>query len=218
MTQILLILILEAIGLTIAWRKGLCFIEGFVAINLIAVQMTSQVNSDFGFGISNAGNLFYAPILSVMVLIYAKWSKTKFIETLFLTLFIAVGLIALRFCAIAFNTVNPDAPITLAYKLVVDSMIQTFLGSLTAFASASVLIALGFEYLKQLPAWAKYLLILPFAELLDSFVFFFLLFEDFSKFTNFFWVGFMAKCLIHLLFFPVFVYLIRNEPIECCEA
>lgn len=208
--QILTVLILEIAFFLYAWRKGHCFLEGFIAFNLIAVLLTSQVETDYLFGISNAGNLFYGFLLSVIALIAHKYGKNATLETLLLTLYITVGLVGLRFCAIEFNTLNPENEIVRAYQIVLDSMLNTFLGSLSAFASATLIVAGGFHFLK----WHRaviYIVFLTLAEFVDSFVFFFLLFEDWHKFVEFFWVGFTVKCLIHLAFLPVFLWLTKEN-------
>lgn len=209
--QILTVLILEIVLFVYAWRKGFCFLEGFIALNLIAVLLTSQVETDYLFGVSNAGSLFYGSLLSVIALIASrKFGKPALLETLSLTLFITLGLTAIRFFTIAFNTVNPENEMVRAYQIVMDSMLNTLPGSLIAFTSATLIIGFGFHFLK----WHRsviYLVFLPLAEFVDSFVFFFLLWEDWNKFTEFFAVGFAVKCLIHLAFLPVFLWLTQDE-------
>ena len=208
--QIALILLVEIALLVLCFKKGVAWLTGLMLVNFICVVLTSGVQINYRFGISNVGNLWYPFILNILALIYYKYGEEQAKNALGFTFTFLLSLICFRYLAIHFNTVNPDDALINAYELVNQSVLNTLIASVVAFVAAQSLLLMSLNYGKFSPI-INFLVGVTAAELVDSVIFFYFLINDWNKFIEFFWVGFVVKTVLHLLFAPFLIFLLRSD-------
>ena len=104
--QIAIILLLEIALFAYAMRREFEGLMCFIILNLVAVTLTSAVEVNYVFGVSNVGNLFYAFAINALAVVYFSYGVEAVKDAVKLALFTSVGLFCLRYSAVMLNTAN----------------------------------------------------------------------------------------------------------------
>lgn len=204
--QLFYIGLIELLALALASQAGKGCLKLLVLSQLLLIYGYSQVLVDYGIGISNMGNVFFAVAVSALVLIYLNYGIAEVKATILQVVIVVLVFVSLRYYTVELNSVNPDEAVTLAYKEALMHISSVFFASLGGFGLSAFVLVEILEKLKT-SLLVKYFTGVLTLEIIDSLIFFPVAFGFNPEVFNLFMTGFIVKMVIHTALLPVVIFL-----------
>lgn len=206
MLNLILILILNALLIAIAFYKGEEWLRWLIAVQMIVVTVTARKLFDFGFGVSNIASLCFATVFLIETLIYFRFGLEAAQKTIQTSIFALIGFVLLRILVVYTDpTVAGNEELTEAYRTIVKTIPQIPIASfLGFFCSMQVLLLVLHLFEKQI--LVAYLIGMICAQIVDSLIFFPIVFGGgaFSGETlKIVATGFTIKIIVGLILAPI---------------
>ena len=200
MEYLVLILAVNIAAILIAAHKGEEWLRWLIAVQMIILGATVKKLFDYGIGISNVGNIFFANVFLIQSLIYFRYGTAAVLKTVYTTLFAAFTFGCLRILVSNTPTVMGNEEIAGSLQAIVLTEPLVFVGSfLGMYCSMQVLI---FVLSKIENKWLGYLSAIVIAQIVDSLIFFPIVFANEGSFTMM-TTGFTVKLILGVLMMPL---------------
>lgn len=184
-------------------KQGFHWVNILLIANLIMVSISGKRLLNFPFGISNAGNLFYAfiPIIAFLVTTqYGETAARRIVKKSILVLGLIV-ILRLLFSWIP-DTVEGNEVVSEAYRTIIQGNYLITGASFLAFYFSFIIALRVFEKFEN-NEWVAFGLGMLVWETVDSSIFFILAFLDswgnLGKVWEYLWVGWLVKISIGTL-------------------
>lgn len=206
-----LIVLVEAVCVAIAIIKGREWLRVLAVANMLLIAVTVKKLFDFGFGVSNIANLFFATVLLIQSLIYFRYGMKAAQRTIYVILWADIAFIALGLLTIyAQPYVEGNEEISLAYNTVAETSPLPITASFLSFyCSNQILLTTLHVTRKRARTLASYLLAIVSAQVIDTLIFFPMVFGNgvlTKSVVEIAGVGFMVKIIAGIILSPLLFY------------
>ena len=195
-----LIIAFELMAVYFFAKQGFHWLNILLIANLIMVSISAKRLLNFPFGVSNAGNLFYAFIPIVSFLVVKQYGETAARRIVKKSILVLGLIVILRFLFISIpDTVEGNEVITECYRTVIQGNYLITAASFLAFYFSFIFALRVFELFEnnKLIAYLAGMLVW---QTVDSVIFFIVAFlntwGELGKVWEYLWVGWLVKICI----------------------
>ena len=211
---IISIILVEAMALFLAMRldKSLSPLHVLILVNMLLIARFGGWLADFGIGISNYGNIFYATVVAAQYAILQRGGRH--LGTIcFSTVFAAL---LLSFCITGIMSAGPVIPgnetMVSTYRKMLALSEHFAFASFGAFITGQIFFIAFYAATEKLGVWVNYVVNMAVTQAIDSVVFFSLAFGLDAASIRIMATGYVIKVGIDLLALPAAWSLRKPEP------